>query len=72
MIFSGSNLADDLGASSCTEVLAKYGKGFHLTGTLEQPMRYTDPPGETPIEIYRHSCVAPRLILALLGASLAR
>ena len=36
---SGHNIADDLGASSCTEVLNENGKGFRLVGTLEQPLR---------------------------------
>lgn len=36
------NIADDLGASSCTEVLNENGKGFRLVGTLEQPLRFND------------------------------
>lgn len=36
------SIADDLGASSCTEVLNENGKGFRLVGTLEQPLRFNN------------------------------
>lgn len=34
-----ANIADHLGAASCTEVLDARGKGFRLLGTLNQPLR---------------------------------
>ena len=37
---SGGSIADDLGASGCTEVLNEHGKGFRLVGTLEHPLRW--------------------------------
>eukprot|EP00438_Fugacium_kawagutii_P027448 Skav208099 [mRNA] locus=scaffold1681:224923:240091:- [translate_table: standard] len=36
------HIADDLGASSCTDVLNEYGKGFRLVGTVEQPLRFNN------------------------------